>query len=475
MMTAVEKVAAWTLSDHEIYRSPLALRQAKLLVLDSIGCAFAAIGSGAVQPVLDLVAKLGGTPEATAIGMPQKTSSVNAVLANGALVRVLDLNDVMFTMRGGVLSVSGHRSDNIPVALAVAESNGRSGREVLEAVILNYELYGRFRDLMSDDAPWDGSSASGMVAAAMAGRLMGLDQARLAHAIALAAIRTATPKIVRGGDISATKSLANAFAAQAGLHSALLAAEGVTGPLDVLEDRKGGLFQVFDPALGLERLWAPYPAAPQIMCAHVKSFPSIGTSQTSIEAALDLRARLGGSLEGTASIKVTMVDVPVVRRQQADPSRRFPRSREAADHSFAYLVAIALLDGELTHKQFDGERWLNDAAVRRLMDVVTFEVSDELAAQAPGSMPCRLEIEFADGRQLAAECLYPKGHSFPDGGLRSSVVEEKFLSVSRGIVPQSEAGKIREEVMSIGEPGALESLMSRLAQATPRTAAEDAI
>jgi 2-methylcitrate dehydratase len=463
-MSTIERVAAWTLGDHEAYRSPLALRQARLLILDSIGCACAALEADAAGAVLDVVQHCGGSGEATVIGSPRKTSAVNAVLANGALVRVLDLNDVMFTVRRGHLGVSGHRSDNIPVALAMAEAYEAGGGALLEAIILNYELYGRLRDLIDDDGPWDGVSAAGMAAAAMCGRIMGLDAGRLAHGLALAAARSPTPRIVRSGDISAAKSLANAFVAQAGVQSALLAAKGVTGPLEALDNRKAGLFQVFEPERGLDTLSAEFPSVPAILGAHVKSFPSIGTSQTAIQAALDLRTRLNGATDQIVRIEAVMGDLPVIRRQQGDPSRRMPKSREAADHSFAYLIAVTLLDGELTHRQFAGDRWINDTRLLALMERISFEVSRELTDEAPGSIPCELRVALRSGEELTARRLFPPGHSVPDRGLDQAVVEEKFFALVRGVMTAAEAEAIRNEILSIDEEGMLPRLMGRLSR-----------
>jgi 2-methylcitrate dehydratase len=245
--SSIAKLAAWTLADEPGYRSDLTLRQAKLLVLDSIGCALAAIGGSAADEVVQLAIELGGPPESTVIG-GGRVSALNAVLGNGALVRVLDLNDIMFMMSEGHLVVGGHRSDNIPVALAIAEKCGSSGMEMLEAIIIGYELYGRLRALTRYPCPFDGTSASGFVAAAMAGRLIGLDQLRQAHALALGACRCLTPRIVRKGKLSAAKSLANALIAQSGVQGALLAERGVTGPLEILDDREVGLQAFLDHA-----------------------------------------------------------------------------------------------------------------------------------------------------------------------------------------------------------------------------------
>lgn len=468
-MHAIEKLAEWTLADHAPFRAVRTVRQARLMLLDAIGCAFAAIEVGAVDAVLELTTELGGAEAATVIGRQTKTSVPNAVFANGALVRVLDLNDVMFAERDGKLAVAGHPSENIPAALAIAEAYQLPGRKVLDAIALNYELYSRLRELISDSAPWDGASASGIATAAMAGLLLGLDPIRQSHALALAAARSPTPKIVRNGEISATKSLANAFVAQIGVHSALLAAKGVTGPLEILDDRKTGLFQVFDPDRGLDRLWQPVLPSPRILATQLKSYPSIGTSQTAITAAIEARAQLQDRFEAVQSIEVTMADVPAVRRQQADQSRRYPKSREAADHSFAFLVAIALRDGELTHRQFEGERWLTDSSVVALMDRITLRVSSELTTAASGSMPCRLKIVLQNGEEILTECLTPPGRS-PDGiGLDPKIVEAKFHSVSHGIVDDTARHAIVASVNALDDSKSLASLMHQLTLPAPRT------
>jgi 2-methylcitrate dehydratase len=466
MTLAIERLAEWTLAPHDALRSDLARRQARLLLLDVIGCAYAAIETGAVDAVLDLTEDIGGVAQATVIGRGM-SSVPNAVLANGALIRVLDLNDVMFAERDGKLAVAGHPSENIPAALAVAEAFALSGRAMLEAVVLNYEVYGRLRELIPDAGAWDGASASGMAAAAMAGRLLGLDARRQAHGLALAAARSPTPKIVRNGEISAAKSLANAFAMQSGVHSALLAAKGVTGPLEILDDRKAGLFQVFDPDRGLERLWRPIAASPVILGTHLKSYPSIGTSQTAIAAALEAREGVTGQLDAIEAIEVTMADVPAVRRQQGDQARRYPKSREAADHSFAFLIAIAILDGELTHRQFAGERWLHDSAVHALMDRLTLHVSDNLAAQAAGSMPGRVTLRFKGGKEITAECLEPPGRSH-DEGLDARFVEEKFHSVARGILNDAARQTIVASIHDLDDSESLALLMRQLRNRTSR-------
>src|SRR5215472_6331500 len=192
----IEKLAAWILAPRAEDIPEATVKQAKLLLLDTIGCGYAALDEEASRAVLATLADTGGAPQCTVIGTGGKTSAPNAVLVNGALIRILDLNDYVNTPKG---EIGGHPSDNIPVALAAAEMCGSSGRELIAAIVLGYEIFGRAKELIERDSGWDGVTISGLVAPAIAGRLMGLDWPRIAHALALSAARSPTPLAVRHG------------------------------------------------------------------------------------------------------------------------------------------------------------------------------------------------------------------------------------------------------------------------------------
>ena len=462
-LTSIDHIATWSLGDDPTFGSPLSVRQSGLVLLDSIGCMLAAQHATTAGEVVKLVADLGGTPRCTVVGQRFKTSAPNAVLANGALVRALDLNDVMFIQKEGHLSVGGHCSDNIPVVMAIGELVNVSLRQVLEAFVMGYQMFGRLRDVMPFNSAWDGTSASGLVASAMAGRLMGLDAGRQAHALAYGATRCSTPKIVRWGDLSAMKNLANALIAEEAVRGTMMAARGLTGPLQVL-DHKGGLHQVFDPKLDLSTIWAPVTGLPQVMLANVKTYPCIGTAQTAIKAAIDAHLRVRDRIGQIKKIVVTMADVPMIRNQQAEESRKYPTTREDADHSFTFLPAIVLADGELGDRQFENARWTHQD-MRDLAGKVEMTLSAELAARAPGSMPCHLRVIFDDNSEIESECLYPPGHSFPDTGLNRDVVEAKFRTCAAGYLSNVQSDQLIASLVDGDLDTPFASVMSIIAQA----------
>lgn len=459
-VSSIAQLAAWTLKTEDAYITDLALRQAELITLDSIGCAFASHEAGTPRKVAALVQELGGNPMCAAIGFPFRTDVLNATLLNCALVRSLDFNDVQFIMKEGKLHVGGHCSDNLAAALAVGEMAGSSGRDVLTAISMGYELFRRLRNLMPYSSVWDGTSASGLVAAAMAGRLLKLDAEQQANALALAGARCVMPSIVRYGKLSGAKNTAGAFTAKEGVQMAILASKGVTGPQQIL-DHKWGLNAVFEPSLGLSNLWAPIDEPLYILTSHVKTFACIGTAQTEVVAALDAHARLKGRTDHIEAIDVIMGDVPIVRKQQAEVPRLMPTTRETADHSFTFLPAVVLLEGELTNRQFANERWAEPAA-RALTAKVRLSVSEDLRDRAPGSMPCQLKIHLAGGEIVETECLYPPGHSFPDRGLNQAPVVDKFKAITDGVMDAERQARLIDELLTLRDKTSIAPMMAML-------------
>lgn len=416
------------------------LAQAKLLLLDTIGCGFAGVNEGVARASCDVALRMGGPPECALIGRKERTGLANAVLANGVAVRVLDLNDYLVNESKGQPEAGGHPSDNIPVALAAGAARARSGRDVLAAIVAGYEIYARLQRLMDRAGQWDGVTVSGLVAPAIAGRLMGLDETRLAHALALGLARAPTPAVVRSGDISAAKSLSNALVAQSGVQAALLAEQGITGPLAIFEDARG-LSDLFRNA-DLATLTAPLPAEGAIMRCHVKAYPCINTGQSAVAAALKLHAMLKGA--ALDRIEVTMADYPVIKRQQEDPGRIHPASREAADHSFPFIAAVALIDGAFGIAQYENERW-RDPAVTQLMAKMEMRRDAAWNTRAPGGYPCAITARDIKGNAHRVEMPYPPG--FSANGLDAGAVMEKFHASAGSVLDAPRRRRIVDAVM----------------------------
>ncbi len=452
----VEKLADWSLAVRTEDVPQATLNQAKLLLLDTIGCGYAALDEEASRAMIATVAEVGGAPQCTVIGGTVKTSAPGAVLLNGALIRILDLNDYANTASG---QIGGHPSDNIPVALAAAELSGATGRDVLAAIIVGYEIYGRLKEAIDDNRDWDGIMVSGFAAPAMAARLLGLDRLTLANALALSGARAPTPLVVRHGAISAAKSVANALVAQNGMQAALLARNGVTGPLDLFENPHGlgSLFPHLDGSLT-----APLADECYLMGCHVKAYPCLATGQSIVHAGLDIHRQVGGDVGKLRHITVAIADTPSLRRQKDDPGRIDPTSREAADHSFNFLAAAAILDGAFGLAQFENARW-NDAAVRDVMARLEIVCDASLNPRSPGGFPCAFEAEGMDGTLYRAEVLDPPG--FARHGLDAGAVTDKFHAVTASRLPQGVRDQMVDGIMALDRSPNLDGVIAALAVA----------
>jgi 2-methylcitrate dehydratase len=452
----VEKLADWALAVRADDIPAATLHQAKLLLLDTIGCGYAALDEEAARAVIAAMAETGGAPQCTVIGSTVKTGAPAAVLLNGALVRILDLNDYVNTRSG---QSGGHPSDNIPVALAAGELSGASGRDLLAAIVVGYEIYGRLKEAMEDVTDWDGIMVSGFAAPAMAARLMGLDRVTLANALALSGARAPTPLVVRHGAISAAKSVANALIAQNGMQATLLARHGMTGPLDLFESPYGlgALFPALDGALT-----APLAADCHTMGCHVKAYPCLATGQSIVHAGLEIHRQIGGDVGRLRHVTVAIADTPSLRRQKDDPGRIDPTSREAADHSFNFLAAVAIIDGVFGVAQFDNARW-NDATVRDVMRRLEIVCDATLNVRSPGGFPCAIRANGTDGKDYRAEVLDPPG--FSRHGLDAHAVIAKFHRITADRLPQAARERIVASVMALDASPNVADVVAALAAA----------
>ena len=360
--TMVQRMAQWVLSFDVAMVDARAIELIKHSVLDSLGCAILTLDEDCVRGVLDHVRSEGGNGQASVVG-GGTTSLALATLANGALVRAIDFNDHLAHNPNTNAKLGGHPSDNLSAILAIAEWRNLKGGDVITALLASYELYGRVYKYLTPELPWDHTTSFGFSVPAVAARLLGLDADKTANAIAISAAQSATLGVVRRGQLSHSKFLASALVAERGVEAAQLAAMGVTGPMTVFEDVRGisnGIFRSDDK---LEELVAPI-GVHMVEGVTIKAHPGMDTSQAAAEAAV--KAAAGRKLRASdiASLELIMNDHAMTKEQTADPLRRAPHSRETADHSIHYMVAVALLDGEMTPRQFADGRWFDPAGVR---------------------------------------------------------------------------------------------------------------
>jgi 2-methylcitrate dehydratase len=179
-----------------------------------------------------------------------------------------------------------------------------------------------------------------------------------------------------------------------------------------------------------------------------------------VAAVLEARAGFIDPVHEIKQIEVRMADIPFVRGQVEDEERRRPSSRETADHSFYYLTAVALLDGELTQAQFEDERWL-EPSIKTLMERISIRTDPSLNVYTPGSYPCIIQLITEKGKSRTVEVFYPKGH--PKNRMAPSDVEAKFRGCTRSVLSEAEQTGIVSLVYNLENLTSVNELMSCLA------------
>jgi len=451
--TLVQQIAANVLGVSATTIPAEVVEHTKALILDSIGCALAAADEPVFARASQVLAQLGGSADCTVIGSSRRVNLPQAVLLNGILIRALDLNDAYIGP-----GQMGHPSDNIAVALSVGEKFRASGLNVIASVALGYEIYCRIQDIVPVRGTWDHTTASALAAPLIAGRLMGLNAEQLAHAAALSATHGNTLAVVRTGQLANSKASANALVASQAVLCSLFAAEGMTGSLGVIEHPRGlstGMLAGAKLDLLAQRIGEQY----RIMNSAIKAYPCIGTAQTMVAGVLQARAGIADPAREVERIEVAMADIPIVSTQVADEQRRYPASRESADHSFYYLAAAALSDGEISEAQFAPGRWLQ-AEMTETMARVSIRTDASLNKHTPGSYPAVVKLILQSGESREVEVIFPKGH--PNNRMSPAEVEDKFRTCARDRVPPARQEKIIEKARELEKLASVAEFMSDL-------------
>ena len=435
--------------------SPAVVHGVKRRVIDSLACALGAWDEEPCAIARKVVSEFSAKHGSTVIGTDHKAPPDWTAFANGCAIRYFDYNDTYLSKE------PAHPSDNISAALAIAESVGANGRELITAIALAYEVQCRLSDAASIRARgWDHVTYGAFSTALACAKLMSLDPKKTRHAVNIAGVAGTAMRQARVGELSHWKGVAFATAARHGVYSALLARAGMTGPGPIFEGQMG-----FEKQLGVslgnvgEKFAVPFAKtdhgpASMILKTSIKNWPAEYHSQSAIEAALSLRKQILDPAQ-VKSVTIESHDASVdIIGSEAEKWR--PATRETADHSLPYITAIALIDGEVTNKQFEPERFA-DPRVWKFLENVHVERNAELSAMYPGAVANIVHVDLADGRRLTKRVDYPLGHA--KNPLKDSRVEEKFNVLVDPMLGSDRARKIIEIAWKLDEAKNVDELM----------------
>jgi 2-methylcitrate dehydratase len=393
-MTQAEQLAAFVVRASYDGLSEEARHQLKIRILDGLGCAVGALKGEPVRLIKDQVEEFDGAQHCTLIG-GGKAAPDRAALYNTALVRYLDFND-SYLARGETC----HPSDNIASVLAASEFAKQSGRILLTALAVAYQVQCRLSDVAPVRAKgFDHTTQGSYAVAAGVSKALGLDEVRTANAIAICGTAFNALRVSRTGALSHWKGLAYPNTAFSCTHGTFLAMRGITGPPEVFEGNKGfmeaiaGKFKIDWLQEDLER----------VTNTSLKRYNAEIHSQSALEGILELKKEhaLGG--EEVAQIDIEIFDVAYhIIGGGEEGNKTLVRTKEEADHSLPYLVAVALLDGQVMPEQYQPDR-IRSEDVQLLLRKVTIKPSADYSRRFPDAMPCRMTLTLRDSRRVVKE------------------------------------------------------------------------
>lgn len=433
-MTEVQKLAEFVERASLEDMSPEALEQLKIRVLDTLGVAIGALDAEPIVAIRGLLEDLGGTEQSTMIG-GGKTTPERAAFFNNAASRYLDFMDA-YLAKGE----TNHPSDNFGAVLAAAESVNASGRDLLTAFAVAYQVHTR----LSDEAPvrakgFDHTTQGTFAATASAAKALGLDVQQTANAMAIAGTANVALRVTRTGNLSHWKGLAYPHVSKEGTFAALLASRGITGPEEVFEGNKGfkdsiaGDFELDWSAEDLERVTRTI----------IKKHNAEIHSQSALDAAQEIRADERFDASRIAEVRLDTFDVAYsIIGGGEEGDKQSIRTKEEADHSLPWMVAVVLLDGVLNPEQYEPSRIVADD-VQSLMKKIRITPTTEFSERFPDHMPADLTVVLDDGTELRA--VKDTYHGFHDNPLDWAAARAKFDALTTPFTDEA----LREEIDGI--------------------------
>jgi 2-methylcitrate dehydratase len=425
---------------------PEVTARTKHIVLDTVGCALGGAESPPAKIARAAASEITSAVPSTVLISGQKTSPDLAAFANGVMIRYLDFNDTY------AASPTCHPSDLLAPVLAVVDARHGDGKDVILGMVLGYEVLCGLIDAGANQRGniWDQSTYGVIAAAVVAGKLFGHNKDQLANTISLALSSHISIEQIRRGQISHWKGCALANASRNAVFCAMLAGKGLTGPEEVFEGKAG-----FFKSMGIGFDIKPFADSAdgyRIMKARLKAFPAGYFSQSAIEAILELRSQIANLDEiKQICLQTFPAGFEVMGSGEANWQ---PETRESADHSLPFVMAVALMEGNLEIRHFD-QMYYKRADVRALMQKISVRIGAESVAAWPEVPLNIVDIEMKSGKVYSTKVAYHLGHF--NRLMTDAEQERKFRPLAAPLLPERQINDLLaclrrlDDVEQIGE------------------------
>ena len=432
--TIVERIGQFACNAREEHLSANARTLFRRNILDSLGCAIAALPGKPFAELRDQFDEYrgAGAGSCSLIG-GGRTSPDQAALYNSGLVRYVDLLD-SYMSPGGLC----HPSDNFGTVLAAAEHVRASGKAFLLALAVAYEIQSRITAVVPVMAKgFNHAIQLAASSAAGSGKLFGMSAEQIAHAVAIATVDNVSLTCVHSEPVSQWKGFSPGITGMRAIYAASLAKRGFTGPLRLFEG-PNGLERMFAQPIEID--WND-PRLDIIHQTVMKKYCSLIHGQPVLEATLALKRANQVRGEDVESVACDIFQTGYdIAGGGSFGSKDSPRTKEQADYNLKYLIAAALLDDVVGPAQLEPERIRADDA-QALLARVTVRADETFSAQYPEALNTRITIRCKDGRVLT------KAHTGFEGGLENPLSWERAVEKFHWLSEQYADQNLRDEIV----------------------------
>ena len=444
--------ASYATTQHQL--STDTAHEVKRRIIDTFGGMYAASQDDS-PTVARAYAEMFPAPNGARIfGSTLRAAPDVAGFANGVHARYLDFNDTYLSLE------PLHPSDVIPPLLALAETRHLSGRALISAIAIAYEIGVNLCDAASLRAhQWDHVNYIAIMVAAGAAHLLNLNVDQAGHALSLATVPHASMRQTRAGELSMWKGAAAANSSRNALVAALLAEKGMTGPFQPFEGEMGFCQLLTHQPFDLSKLESLVKQAPprRILDTYIKKYPVEYHAQSAVDAALDLYQEMNGAAMQAVHIDTFKASYEIIAK---DPEKWQPKTRETADHSIQYITVVALEDGSINQKSFDLGRIRSTRTQEFLAHHTTLAEKPELTAGYPDGIPNTITVTLSDGHTLSKTVRYPNGHA--RNPMSDAQVIDKFNANVAGRLAVDQARALCDAVWALDDCADVATLTEKL-------------
>ncbi len=417
--------------------------QAKTAIQAQLGAVLAARGNEAVAASRKMAIAMGGPRDATILDGGAKVPVNLAAMVNTIMAGCLDLDD-------GAYRAIGHLAHAgrlvVPTSLALAECQGASGKDLVLATVLAYEVTLRAGWLITLSG--GGYATSGMAgtygAAAAAAKLFGLSPGTASDALGIAEAHGLHPSRAKRNTREVMTKEAEGWGAMTGVTAALLARAGFRGPETIFDLPEHNQ----EPLQTLGREW-------EILNLYFKPYSCCRYSHAPIDGVLDLMHTHHLTADTIQSVTVGMAS------QAASLNYYRPATTWEAEFSLPFAVGAAIADGEVGPNQIATAR-LGDVNILRQADKVAQVADAEANALRPGMVPARVTITTTLGKTFETWVPYPRGA--PENPLSKAELDGLFLKLTAEALGKTRSESVLERLETLGT---LENVSDLITQLNP--------